>query len=86
MATKRERRKWALELSAALLHSDMDCFVPSDTGDDFDEDEGDRRVDAVRAIAKELQAKADRMHVRSKSKRLPSKQRGGGVDGQSDYK
>lgn len=55
--TKRERRKWALEMAASLLQSDMDCF---DAGDE-DEDEQDKRRDAVRQIADELQAKADRI-------------------------
>lgn len=61
MASKRERRKWALELAAALLRSDMDTYTPENTDDDFDEDESDKRVEAVRAIADELEAKAKRM-------------------------
>lgn len=54
MSTKRERRKWALEIAAALLRSDMDCF----TVEEFDEDEQDKRRDAVRQIADELEGKA----------------------------
>lgn len=42
-------------MAASLLQSDMDCF---DAGDE-DEDEQDRRRDAVRKIADELQARAD---------------------------
>jgi hypothetical protein len=54
----RERRKWALELASALLRSDMDCFDPEEFED---EDEQDKRRDAVCAIADELEAKARRM-------------------------
>ncbi len=54
--TKRERRKWALEMASSLLNSDMDCF---DAGADEEEDE--KRRDAVRHIADELAAKANRM-------------------------
>ncbi len=54
---KRERRKWALEMAASLLRSDMDCF---DAGTD-DEDEANKRNEAVRQVANELQAKANRM-------------------------
>jgi hypothetical protein len=57
MANKQERRKWALEMSAALLRSDMDCF----SLDEFDEDEGDKRIAAIQAIANELDAKAKRI-------------------------
>lgn len=59
MSTKRERRKWALEIAASLLHSDMDNF----TVDEFDEDEMDKRRAAVREIAKELQRKAARIQL-----------------------
>ena len=58
MSNARERRKWALEMAAALLHSDMDMF----SAEEFDEDEMDLRRDSVREIAKELQRKADRIH------------------------
>lgn len=58
MATNRERRKWALEMAAALLYSDMDNFDP----DEFDdEDEKDKRRAAVCRVADELRWKADRM-------------------------
>lgn len=62
--TKPERRQWALEMAASLLQSDMDCF---DAGDE-DEDEQDKRREAVRQIANELQAKADRMARHRKRK------------------
>lgn len=54
MANNRERRKWALEMSAALLDSDMDNFDPAEFDD---EDEKERRVAAVRKIAKEKAAR-----------------------------
>lgn len=58
MANKRERRKWALELAAELLRSDN---VPEDEVDKFNDDERDKRIAAVLAIADELEAKAKRM-------------------------
>lgn len=57
MATKRERRKWALEMAAALLRSDMDCFGL----EEYDEDEERKRLDALRKIADELEGKARKM-------------------------
>lgn len=58
MTKKQERRKWALETAAALLQSDMDCF---DVTDVEDEDEADKRRDAVREIAEQLAVKAKRI-------------------------
>lgn len=63
MANQRERRKWALQLAAALLRSDMDTYVPEDAVDEFDDDEGDKRIAAVRQIADELESKAERIHL-----------------------
>lgn len=59
MASKKERRKWALELAAALLRSDMDTYAPESDG--FDAEEADKRIRAVCAVADELEAKAKRM-------------------------
>lgn len=58
MSTKRQRRKWALEMSAALLRSDMDNFDVAETGD---EDEQDKYRAAVREVANELEIKAARI-------------------------
>lgn len=54
MANQRVRRKWALELAAALLLSDMDTVDL----DEFDDEEQLKRQEAVRKIAAELQKKA----------------------------
>lgn len=59
MSNNRERRKWALEMSAALLESDMDTFGINEN--EFDEDEAEKRQAAVREIADELRRKAERM-------------------------
>lgn len=58
MSTKRERRKWALEMSAALLRSDMDNFTVDGAKD---EDEEDRYREEIRLIAVELERKAKRI-------------------------
>lgn len=58
MGTKRQRRKWALEVAAALLRSDMDNFTVDDAEN---EDEGDKYRDEIRAIADALDRKAKRM-------------------------
>ena len=60
MSTKRERRKWALQMSASLLRSDMDCFDLGET-DDKSADEADEYRAEVRKIANELEQKAKRM-------------------------
>lgn len=60
MATAQERRKWALGMAAALLHSDMDCFGL----DEYDEDEQNKRHDAIRKIADDLNRKAARINVK----------------------
>ena len=60
MSTKRQRHKWALEMAAALLHSDMDNF---DVDEVKDEDEQDKYREAIRAIADELKRKAARISV-----------------------
>lgn len=58
MSTKRERRKWALEMSAALLRSDMDNFTVDGAKD---EDEEDLYRAEIRLIADELDRKAKRI-------------------------
>ena len=61
MSTKRERRKWALDMAAALLRSDMDCFWL----DEFDEDEQEKRIAAIHEIANQLDAKAQKIAEKS---------------------
>lgn len=59
---QRQRRKWALEMAAALLQSDMDNFDASEGGE-RDEDEEEKRCEAVRKVADQLKAKADKMRA-----------------------
>lgn len=58
MSTKRQRRKWALEMAAALLRSDMDNFTVDGAKD---EDEEDLYRAEIRLIADELDRKAERI-------------------------
>lgn len=63
MSNARERRRWALELSAVLLRSDMDCFDP----DEFEgEDEKEKRRAAVLQVADELEGKMLKIKVQTK--------------------
>ena len=47
-------------MAAALLHTDLDCMAL----DEFDEDEADRRREAIREVADELRYRADRIQRR----------------------
>jgi hypothetical protein len=60
MTARRERRWWALDMAAALLHSDLDCM----SLDEFDEDEADKRRESVREVADELRRRADKLQER----------------------
>ena len=60
MSTRQQRRKWALEMAAALLRSDMDNFNVDEVED---EDEQDKYREAVREIADDLKRKAARIGV-----------------------
>lgn len=61
MSTKRQRRKWALEMSAALLDSDMDNFIVEDHEEGLTEDEAAKYRESVRQVANELRDKAARI-------------------------
>lgn len=56
---KKERRQWALLMASALLQSDADTV---ECGGE-DEDEDDRRRLAIREVAKQLKARADRIKL-----------------------
>ncbi len=60
MATKRERRIWALEMASALLLSDMEIGEPFGEfkNDSFEADLRERQLEKV---AEELSDKATRM-------------------------
>lgn len=57
MSTARERRAWALDMAAGLLHSDLDCMDLTE----FDEDEEAKRRKALRQVADELLQRAKKM-------------------------
>lgn len=58
MSNRRQRRKWALEMAAALLRSDMDNFTVDGAKD---EDKEDQYRAEIRVIADELDRKAERI-------------------------
>lgn len=58
MSTKQQRRKWALEMAAALLRSDMDNFTVDGAKD---EDEEDQYRAEIRVIADGLERRAKRI-------------------------
>lgn len=56
-----ERRWWALDMAAGLLHTDLDTM---DFDTEFDEDETIKRKQAIREIADDLQRRADKIQRR----------------------
>lgn len=58
MATQRERRKWALEMSAALLRTED---IP--TLEDFDQEESEKRKAFILEVADMLEGKARKIKL-----------------------